>query len=92
MRDLTTVESKNSTKTLEEHFEELMAEQDPSVLAACALRIVEEGGGISERNLAKFRWNLQNLAGDLLGLRKYLANYVLAGCNLGVGRITRGRY
>lgn len=82
MRDLTTVTG-NPTSRIQDHYQHLMGIGCVETLKAEATRVVD-AGGISEKNLQKFRRVLatKNSVNDV---RFYLTNYLLAGAGLSTG-------
>lgn len=83
-RDLSKVEHANPTKVIEQHYEELMAEDDPEKLARDVIELVEKHGGVSAKNFARFKVTVAKEKGNLVRLKTYITNFVLAGCGLGV--------
>lgn len=87
VRDLTTVNDRNPTKVLAEHFDVLMAEDDPQRLAQDIIELVRDHSQISEKNLQTHINRVIAIGMDLDRLRQYVANYILAGCGLAVIKV-----
>lgn len=84
IKDFSKVSTPNPTRTIEEHYDLLMSETCPDKLTKDVVELVEKYGGVSERNLARFKVTLRGLAGDLKRIREYITNFMLAGSGLGV--------
>ncbi len=83
-KDHSQAKTNNPTKAIESAYSALMAETDPTKLAADVVALVESTGGVSPKNLERFKITIRNIGDDLRKLQGYITNFYLAGCGLSV--------
>jgi len=78
-KDLTVTKG-NPAHAIRQRYDELMAIQDPSVLALEAKKIVTPfvNNGMGENNWLRFSATIDKLDGNLAKLQSYLTNFLLA--------------